>query len=164
MKIAATSKIAVLLILLITGSLRLDAQEKIIKDETNQDGLTLSKTVCLKTENICNHVKYSYQYDNQDRITLKKVSKWDEDSESWVPFSQSMYSYLPGKKVIEYSRWDLENQYYFRKGKSEYIYDEANTPVNCLVYKWNDWGNKWKQTAKIDYVDTAQNKLTAQSR
>ena len=71
------------------------------------------------------HLRYTYTYDNENRITSKEASKWDNVKEAWVPYFKMNMEYNNHEIEVSYARWNSKSNAY-------------NSNVEKTVYELND--------------------------
>jgi len=75
--------------------------------------LMTAKTI-FKNENghLFRHLRYTYTYDNENRVTSKEASKWDSSQEAWVPYFKMDVSYTNSEVELSYARWNFKSNAY----------------------------------------------------
>ena len=71
------------------------------------------------------HLRYTYTYDNENRVASKEASKWDSVKEAWVPYFKMNVSYTNDEVELSYARWNSKSN----------VYDSN---IEKTVYELND--------------------------
>ena len=90
-----------------------------------------SKTI-FKNEDghLFRHLRYTYTYDNENRVTSKEASKWDSSQEAWVPYFKMDVSYTNSEVELSYARWNSKsNAYDSNIQKSFYELNDADATL-----------------------------------
>ena len=97
-----------------------------VKNEEMTGELMTAKTI-FKNEDghLFRHLRYTYTYDNENRVTSKEASKWDSSKETWVPYFKMDVSYANNEVELSYARWNSKNNAY-------------DSNVEKTVYELND--------------------------
>ena len=76
------------------------------------------------------HLRYTYTYDNENRVTSKEASKWDSSQEAWVPYFKMDVSYTNSEVELSYARWNSKsNAYDSNIQKSFYELNDADATL-----------------------------------
>ena len=76
------------------------------------------------------HLRYTYTYDNENRVTSKEASKWDSSQEAWVPYFKMDVSYTNSEVEVSYARWNSKsNAYDSNIQKSFYELNDADATL-----------------------------------
>ena len=97
-----------------------------VKNEEMTGELMTAKTI-FKNEDghLFRHLRYTYTYDNENRVTSKEASKWDSSKETWVPYFKMDVSYANNEVELSYARWNSKSNAY-------------DSNVEKTVYELND--------------------------
>ena len=97
-----------------------------VKNEEMTGELMTAKTI-FKNEDghLYRHLRYTYTYDNENRVTSKQASKWDSSKESWIPYFKMNVSYTNNEVELNYARWNSKSNAY-------------DSNVEKIVYELND--------------------------
>ena len=90
-----------------------------------------SKTI-FKNEDgrLFRHLRYTYTYDNENRVASKEASKWDSVKEAWVPYFKMNVEYSNNEIAVNYARWNSKsNAYDSNMQKSVYALNDANATL-----------------------------------
>ena len=102
-----------------------------VKNEEVTNGLTTAKTI-FRNENgyLFRHLRYTYSYDNENRVTCKEASKWDSVKEAWVPYFKMNVEYSNNEIAVNYARWNSKsNAYDSNIKKSVYALNDADATL-----------------------------------
>ena len=81
------------------------------------------------------HLRYTYSYDNENRVTSKEAAKWDSTKEAWVPYFKMNVEYSNSEVAVNYARWNSRsNAYDSNVEKAVY---ELNDNVNLMMASAN---------------------------
>ena len=76
------------------------------------------------------HLRYTYTYDNENRVTSKEASKWDSVKEAWVPYFKMNMEYSNNEIEVNYARWNSKsNAYDSNIQKSVYELNDTNATL-----------------------------------
>lgn len=103
-----------------------------VKNEEVTNGLTTAKTI-FRNENgyLFRHLRYTYSYDNENRVTCKEASKWDSVKEAWVPYFKLDVEYTGNEVALNYARWNSKSNAYNNNMETS-VY-ELNNDNNSLM-------------------------------
>jgi len=90
------------------------------------------------------HLKYTYEYDNQNRLIAKTTLRWNSLSEKWENSSQLVYSYNEDSCSLEYARWNKKTKDF--TDVTERVLYSLNAIQQVSVYqgfKLNEKTNEW---------------------
>ena len=99
---------------------------------------------------LVNHSKTEYTYDNQGNLTKLSVAHWD--GSLWETGWKIEYSYDTNGNILEeIESYLLEGQWY-PDWKYEYTYDANGNLILEMEYGWDEsyWRNLWKTEYNID--------------
>ena len=97
-----------------------------VKNEEMTGELMTAKTI-FKNEDgrLYRHLRYTYTYDTENRVTSKEASKWDSSKEAWVPYFKMDVSYANNEVELSYARWNSKSNAY-------------DSSIKKTVYEMND--------------------------
>lgn len=130
MKTNLISKAVVMLAVVMASVMNFSANAsnptQYVKNEEMTGELMTAKTI-FKNEDghLFRHLRYTYTYDNENRVTSKEASKWDSSKETWVPYFKMDVSYANNEVELSYARWNSKNNAY-------------DSNVEKTVYELND--------------------------
>ena len=90
MKTNLISKAVVMMVVVMASVMNFSASAsnptQYVKNEEMTGELMTAKTI-FKNEDgrLFRHLRYTYTYDNENRVASKEASKWDSVKEAWVP-------------------------------------------------------------------------------
>ena len=58
------------------------------------------------------HLRYTYTYDSENRVTSKEAFKWDSVKEAWVPYFKLDVEYTDSEVELNYARWNSRTNGY----------------------------------------------------
>ena len=102
-----------------------------VKNEEMTGELMTAKTI-FKNEDghLFRHLRYTYTYDNENRVTSKEASKWDSSKETWVPYFKMDVSYANNEVELSYARWNSKsNAYDSNVEKTVYELKDSNAAL-----------------------------------
>ena len=102
-----------------------------VKNEEMTGELMTAKTI-FKNEDghLFRHLRYTYTYDNENRVTSKEASKWDSAKEAWIPYFKMEVSYTDNEVELNYARWNSKsNAYDSNIQKSFYELNDDNVTL-----------------------------------
>ena len=102
-----------------------------VKNEEMTGELMTAKTI-FKNEDghLFRHLRYTYTYDNENRVTSKEASKWDSSKEAWIPYFKMDVSYANNEVELSYARWNSKsNAYDSNIEKTVYELNDANAAL-----------------------------------
>ena len=97
-----------------------------VKNEEMTGELMTAKTI-FKNEDgrLYRHLRYTYTYDTENRVTSKEASKWDSSKEAWVPYFKMDVSYANNEVELSYARWNSKSNAY-------------DSSIKKTIYEMND--------------------------
>ena len=102
-----------------------------VKNEEMTGELMTAKTI-FKNEDghLYRHLRYTYTYDTENRVTSKEASKWDSSKETWVPYFKMDVSYANNEVELSYARWNSKsNAYDSNVEKTVYELNDSNAAL-----------------------------------
>ena len=130
MKTNLISKAVVMLAVVMASVMNFSASAsnptQYVKNEEMAGELMTAKTI-FKNEDghLYRHLRYTYIYDNENRVTSKEASKWDSTQEAWVPYFKMNVSYVNNEVELSYARWNSKSNAY-------------DSSIEKTVYEMND--------------------------
>ena len=97
-----------------------------VKNEEMTGELMTAKTI-FKNEDghLYRHLRYTYTYDTENRVTSKEASKWDSSKEAWVPYFKMDVFYANNEVELSYARWNSKSNAY-------------DSSIKKTIYEMND--------------------------
>ena len=130
MKTNLISKAVVMLAVVMASVMNFSASAsnptQYVKNEEMTGELMTAKTI-FKNEDgrLYRHLRYTYTYDTENRVTSKEASKWDSSKEAWVPYFKMDVSYANNEVELSYARWNSKSNAY-------------DSNIKKTVYEMND--------------------------
>ena len=130
MKTNLISKAVVMLAVVMASVMNFSASasnpNQYVKNEEMTGELITARTI-FKNEDghLFRHLRYTYTYDNENRVTSKEASKWDSSQEAWVPYFKMDVFYANNEVELSYARWNSKSNAY-------------DSSIKKTVYEMND--------------------------
>ena len=130
MKTNLISKAVVMLAVVMASVMNFSASAsnptQYVKNEEMTGELMTAKTI-FKNEDgrLYRHLRYTYTYDTENRVTSKEASKWDSSKEAWVPYFKMDVFYANNEDELSYARWNSKSNAY-------------DSSIKKTVYEMND--------------------------
>ena len=130
MKTNLISKAVVMLAVVMASVMNFSASAsnptQYVKNEEMTGKLMTAKTI-FKNEDgrLYRHLRYTYTYDTENRVTSKEASKWDSSKEAWVPYFKMDVFYANNEVELSYARWNSKSNAY-------------DSSIKKTVYEMND--------------------------
>lgn len=130
MKTNLISKAVVMLAVVMASVMNFSASAsnptQYVKNEEMTGEFMTAKTI-FKNEDghLYRHLRYTYTYDTENRVTSKEASKWDSSKEAWVPYFKMDVSYANNEVELSYARWNSKSNAY-------------DSNIEKTVYEMND--------------------------
>lgn len=102
-----------------------------VRNEERSGELVTARTI-FKNEGgyLYRHLRYTFTYDNENRVVNKEAFRWDSTKETWVPYFNMSVEYTNDEVVLNYARWNSHsNAYDSHPEKSVYQLDEDTKGV-----------------------------------
>ena len=76
-----------------------------VKNEEMSGELVTARTIFRNEDGyLFRHLRYTYGYDNENRVISKEASKWDSVKEAWVPYFKLDIEYTGDEVSLSYAR------------------------------------------------------------
>ena len=130
MKTNLISKAVVMLAVVMASVMNFSASAsnptQYVKNEEMTGELMTAKTI-FKNEDgrLYRHLRFTYTYDTENRVTSKEASKWDSSKEAWVPYFKMDVFYANNEVELSYARWNSKSNAY-------------DSSIKKTVYEMND--------------------------
>ena len=112
MKANVFFKAVVMVTVLMAGVMSANASNPIdyVKNEEMNGELLVAKTI-FKNEAgyLFRHLRYTYTYDNENRVVCKEAAKWDSVKEAWAPYFKLDITYNTNEVEMNYALWNAGN-------------------------------------------------------
>ena len=94
-----------------------------VKNDEMNGELLVAKTI-FKNESgyLFRHLRYTYTYDNENRVVCKEAAKWDSVKEAWTPYFKLDVSYHSDAVEMNYALWNTKSNS-FDKNMEKSTYD-----------------------------------------
>ena len=104
-----------------------------VKNEEMTGELITAKTI-FRNENgyLFRHLRYTYSYDNENRVTCKEASKWDSVKEAWVPYFKLDVEYTGNEVALNYARWNSKSNAYNSNMETS-VYELGNDNSSLML-------------------------------
>ena len=140
MKTNLISKAVVMLAVVMASVMNFSASAsnptQYVKNEEMTGELMTAKTI-FKNEDgrLYRHLRYTYTYDTENRVTSKEASKWDSSKEAWVPYFKMDVFYANNEVELSYARWNSKsNAYDSSIKKTVYEMNDDNVTLNSYQF------------------------------
>lgn len=99
----------------------------VTNDEMTGELVTAKNIYRNEDGHLFRHLRYTYTYDNENRVTSKEASKWDSVKEAWVPYFKLNVEYTDSEVEVSYARWNSRsNAYDSNRAKAVYDLEDEN--------------------------------------
>ena len=84
-----------------------------VKNEEMSGELVTARTIFRNEDGyLFRHLRYTYGYDNENRVISKEATKWDSVKEAWVPYFKLDIEYTGDEVSLSYARWNSKDNAY----------------------------------------------------
>lgn len=104
----------------------------VTNDEMTGELVTAKNIYRNEDGHLFRHLRYTYTYDNENRVTSKEASKWDSVKESWVPYFKLNVEYTDYEVEVSYARWNFRSNAY-DSNQAKTVYDLEDSNVNIML-------------------------------
>lgn len=102
----------------------------VTNDEMTGELVTAKNIYRNEDGHLFRHLRYTYTYDSENRVTSKEASKWDIVKEAWVPYFKLNVEYTESEIEVSYARWNSRsNAYDSNRAKTVYDLDDENATL-----------------------------------
>jgi len=99
--------------MLIIGNLPSNAQNNLIRNTEEVDGLVVSETIYkMEGDGLTNYMKHLYKYDENKQRTEDEAMKWNGIKETWEKDLCIRYTYTDTSITTEYYKWNKKKKDY----------------------------------------------------
>ena len=115
MKTKVFLKTALLSAVILFGSISTFAANKnnLIYNSEEKDGVMVGQTVYkMDGSTLANYMKYSYKYDDQQRMTESETMKWNSIKNAWENELRVCYTYQGKSLTTTYYKWNSKQKAY----------------------------------------------------
>lgn len=99
--------------------------EFVTNNEMTGEVITAKNIYRNEDGHLYRHLRYTYTYDNENRVISKEAAKWDSVKEVWTPYFRMNVEYSANEVTVDYARWNDRSKTY-------------NSNVEKAVYALND--------------------------
>lgn len=105
---------AILIIaLLFIGNVTMNAQNGLIRNTEEVDGLIVSETIFkMEGESLTHYMKHNYKYDESKQKIEDEAMKWNSTKETWEKDLCIRYTYTEKSITTEYYKWNKKKKDY----------------------------------------------------
>ena len=99
-----------------------------VKNDEMNGELLVAKTI-FKNESgyQFRHLRYTYTYDNENRVVCKEAAKWDSVKEAWTPYFKLDITYNTNEVEMNYALWNAGSRTFDKNmEKSTYALNDGN--------------------------------------
>lgn len=104
----------------------------VTNDEMTGELVTAKNIYRNEDGHLFRHLRYTYTYDNENRVTSKEASKWDSVKEAWVPYFKLNVEYTDYEVEVSYARWNFRSNAY-DSNQAKTVYDLEDSNVNIML-------------------------------
>ena len=98
---------------LFIANLPMNAQNNLIRNTEEKDGLIVAETVFrLEEGTLINYMKHNYKYDDNKQRIEDEAMKWNDVREEWVKDLWIRFSYTEKSITTEYYKWNKKKKDY----------------------------------------------------
>lgn len=105
---------AILIIaMLFIGNVTMNAQNGLIRNTEEVDGLIVSETIFkMEGESLTHYMKHNYKYDENKQKIEDEAMKWNSTKETWEKDLCIRYTYTEKSITTEYYKWNKKKKDY----------------------------------------------------
>ncbi len=104
-----------------------------VKNDEMTGELVTAKTIFRNEDgHLFRHLRYTYTYDSENRVTSKEASKWDSIKEAWVPYFKLDVEYTDSEVELNYARWNSRNNAYDSHTQTT-VYERNDSNVALML-------------------------------
>ena len=135
MKATVFSKAVVMVVVVMASVMNFSASAvnsaKYVTNDEMTGELMTAKTIFRNEDgHLFRHLRYTYTYDNENRVVSKEASKWDSTKATWVPYFKLDVEYTDTEIELSYARWNSRsNAYDNNVQKSVYAVNDDNATL-----------------------------------
>lgn len=123
------------------------ASSFVYNTEVSDDDTVTAQVVYRRSDDgkyLSHHLRYSYTYDEQQRLSRKEVLKWDNANGEWRKSHCLDYVYDESGYSVSYARWDARKETY-AEAVAKQTYDERTEGiVYTAIYKRKATDGEWE--------------------
>ena len=99
--------------------------EFVTNNEMTGEVITAKNIYRNEDGHLYRHLRYTYTYDNENRVISKEAAKWDSVKEVWTPYFKMNVEYSANEVTVDHARRNDRSKTY-------------NSNVEKAVYALND--------------------------
>ena len=104
-------------------------------------------------------MEYSYEYDDQGRLTIKEQLAWDDAANQWKKNSRLTYKYYKNGYNVEVSQWNIEKQAYDLPSEVTLYRSQSPNMTTVKTYKMNEKQDNMHLTDSIVIMESLDDRL-----
>lgn len=137
MKTNLISKAVVMLAVVMASVMNFSASavnptQYITNDEMTGELMTAKNIFCNEDGHLFRHLRYTYTYDNENRVISKEASKWNSEKEAWVPYFKLDVEYTDNEVELNYACWNSKSNAYDNNIQKT-VYELNDSSVSVLL-------------------------------
>ena len=137
MKTYLISKAVVMLAVVMASVMNFSASavnptQYVTNDEMIGEMITAKNIFRNEDGHLFRHLRYTYTYDNENRVTSKEASKWNSEKEAWVPYFKLDVEYSGNEVELNYACWNNKSNAYDGNVQKT-VYELNNSNVNMML-------------------------------
>lgn len=131
----AVVMVAVVMAGVMNFSVRAASPEQFVSNTEMTDGRMTAKTI-FRNENgyLTRHLRYTYTYDAENRVTGKEAYRWNSEKEAWMPYFQMNMAYHEREVEVSYARWNPNSHAYDSKMEKAVYPLYSDSAVQMLAH------------------------------
>ena len=99
--------------MLFIGNVTMNAQNGLIRNTEEVDGLIVSETIFkMEGESLTHYMKHNYKYDENKQKIEDEAMKWNSTKETWEKDLCIRYTYTEKSITTEYYKWNKKKKDY----------------------------------------------------
>ena len=109
----AVVMIAVVMASVMNFSASASNSTEFVKNEEMTGEVMTARTIYRNEDGfLFRHLRYTFTYDNENRVTSKEASKWDSAKAAWVPYYKLNVEYSNNDVTVNYACWNSNSKAY----------------------------------------------------
>ncbi|WP_300704786.1 DUF3836 domain-containing protein [Bacteroides sp.] len=137
MKTNLISKAVVMLAVVMASVMNFSASavnptQYVTNNEMTGEVMTAKNIFRNEDGHLFRHLRYTYTYDNENRVTSKEASKWNSEKEAWVPYFKLDVEYSDNEVELNYACWNNKSNAY-DSNVQKTVYELNNSNVNMML-------------------------------
>ena len=137
MKTNLISKAVVMLAVVMASVMNFSASavnptQYVTNDEITGEMITAKNIFRNEDGHLFRHLRYTYTYDNENRVTSKEASKWNSEKEAWVPYFKLNVGYSDNEVELNYACWNNKSNAY-DSNVQKTVYELNDSSVNMML-------------------------------